>query len=121
MASPHEPDCLVNVWGPRGRAALPPKSRGALPSMKASHLALSRFGWFVVVGAFFGARDMCAGNGGPPPQPIPPADAGPADASEDATMSLAPTRPAAHARHGERTLARVQDRAGVRGRGHGPV
>ena len=69
---------------------------GASIRMKTSRLTLSRWSWFVLVGGFFGARDMCAGNGGPPPDPPPPADSGPADAQDDATMShLAPKTPPA--------------------------
>lgn len=48
-------------------------------------LHLSRYGWFVLIAAAFGAKDMCAG-GGHPPDP-PPADASPGDASKDGAMS----------------------------------
>src|SRR4029079_12052157 len=94
--------------GPSGQAGLPSKTPGASTSMKLSQLAVQRLGWFMVVGAFFGARDMCAGNGGPPPRPTAPEDAVPSDAGDDATIGLAPTLPVAPARHHvERTLAHL--------------
>lgn len=74
--------------------------------MSFSNQTLSRWGWFVIVGAFFGARDMCAGNGGPPPPDPTPADGGadePKDAGGDA-MSL-------RARPSLRALARLNERA----------
>jgi len=50
----------------------------------------SRLSFFAVVGAGFGARDMCLGNDGPPPPPPPPA---PVDAGEDGAMSERPAKP----------------------------
>ncbi|MDI1445336.1 hypothetical protein [Polyangium sp. 6x1] len=57
--------------------------------MKASLLRMaSRLSFFALVGAGFGARDMCLGNDGPPPDPPKPADAG-----EDGAMSERPALP----------------------------
>ncbi len=56
--------------------------------MKAFLRIASRLSFFAVVGAGFGARDMCLGNDGPPPEPPPPADAG-----EDGSMSQRPALP----------------------------
>jgi hypothetical protein len=47
-----------------------------------SLLHLSRYGWFVLIGVAFGAKDVCFGSKRPPPDPDPPADA-----SDDGTMS----------------------------------
>lgn len=59
--------------------------------MKASFLRMaSRLSFFAVVGVGFGARDMCLGNDGPPPDPPPPQ---PADAGEDGAMSKRPAFP----------------------------
>ncbi|MDI3291247.1 hypothetical protein [Polyangium sp. 15x6] len=59
--------------------------------MKASLLQWgSRLSFFALVGAGFGARDMCLGNDGPPPDPPPPQ---PADAGEDGAMSRRPALP----------------------------
>src|SRR3954469_17441411 len=97
--------------------------QGASIRMKPSRLTLSRWSWFFVVGGFFGARDMCAGNGGPPPpDPQPPADAGPADAQDDGAMSLlAPARPAARAPAHARAITSTNKRAQARARTRGPV
>ncbi|MDI1437575.1 MULTISPECIES: hypothetical protein [Polyangium] len=58
--------------------------------MKASFLRMaSRLSFFALVGAGFGARDMCLGNDGPPPPP-PPA---PGDAGEDGAMTKRPALP----------------------------
>jgi len=58
--------------------------------MKPSLLMTSRWGFFVVAGLAFGARDMCFGSGGPPPPDPEPADAAPEDASPDGPMSQTP-------------------------------
>ncbi|WP_437596589.1 hypothetical protein [Sorangium sp. So ce590] len=58
--------------------------------MKTSFLRMaSRLSFFALVGAGFGARDMCLGNDGPPPAPPPE----PADAGEDGAMSQRPAVP----------------------------
>ncbi|WP_437725849.1 hypothetical protein [Sorangium sp. So ce861] len=58
--------------------------------MNASFLRIaSRLSFFAFVGAGFGARDMCLGNDGPPPDP-PPA---PSDAGEDGAVSERPAVP----------------------------
>lgn len=59
--------------------------------MKPYLVKTSRYAYFLVAFAAFGARDMCLGNGGPPP-PDPPKDP-PADASPDGAMTeLGPER-----------------------------
>ncbi len=62
--------------------------------LKPSWLRFARYGWFVAAIAAFGARDMCFGGGGPPPEPD---DAGvedaPSDAPPDGPMSLRASTP----------------------------
>ncbi|MDC3961178.1 hypothetical protein [Polyangium jinanense] len=60
--------------------------------MKASFLQWgSRLSFFALVGAGFGARDMCLGNDGPPPDPPAPVDAG--EDAPDGAMSKRPALP----------------------------
>lgn len=54
--------------------------------MRTPWLHVSRWGWFTIAFALLARRDMCAG-GGHPPDPPPPADAAPADAAKDGSMS----------------------------------
>jgi len=64
--------------------------------MKLSWVQLSRLGFFVVVGFSFGARDMCAGAGHPPPDDPLPADASPDGQEGDGSVTRA--APPVHSR-----------------------
>ena len=69
--------------------------------MKASLLRMaSRLSFFALVGAGFGARDMCLGNDGPPPPEAPK----PTDAGQDGAMSKRPEAPSSLTPHGTRPI-----------------
>lgn len=55
-------------------------------------LKIARYAFFASVLSMLGARDMCFGSGGPPPEDPPDADVqdAPSDAPEDGSVSLGP-------------------------------